>query len=89
MLLDLRQMVPEHVKLEILDDGWKFSNGLLWSVCSFVEWMSLCDLAERVLSDLQDFMADTESVWWPAVGSKRMAYRIDCPDGRPELVLTL
>jgi hypothetical protein len=89
MFRDLRQMVPEHVEFEILDDGWKFTNNRLWSVSTFVDWMTLYDLAEKVLSDLQDFMADTESVWWPMVGSKRLAYRIDCLDGRPELVLTL
>ena len=89
MFRDLRQMVPEHVELEILDDGWMFRNGLLMSASTSPGGMTLCDLAEKVVSDLQDFMADTESVWWPMVGSKRLAYRIDCVDRRPVLVLTL
>ena len=51
--------------------------------------MTLCGLAERVVSDLQDFMADLKSEWWSMVRRKRLGYRIDCVGGRPGLVLLL
>ena len=92
MFRDLRQMVPGHIEFEILDDGWTLTNGLLRGGRTFerrADWPPLCEFAETVVSDLQDFMADTKSVWWPMVGHKRLGYRVECIDGRPELVLFL
>ena len=89
MVKDLSQMVPAGVTFEILDDSLKLSNGRLWSCGTVMDWMTPCQLAEWALSYTQDFVADTESEWWPMVGSKRLAYSIDCVDGRPELVLFL
>ena len=86
---NLSQMMPEHIKFEILDQEWKFTNGLRWSCSSYLDWMALCDLAERVVSDLQDFMADLKSEWWSMIGRKRLGHRIDCVGGRPELMLLL
>ena len=87
MFRDLSQMMPEHIKFEILYQEWKFTNGLRCSL--YLDWTTLCDLAERVVSDLQDFMADLKSEWWSMIGRKRLGHRIDCVGGRPELVLLL
>ena len=54
MFRDLRQMVPEHVELEILDDGWMFRNGLLMSASTSPGGMTLCDLAEKVVGQNLD-----------------------------------
>ena len=89
MFRDLREMVPQGVTLDLLDDSYRLSHGELWFCSSVMEWMNLCQLADEVLSKVQDFVADTTSQWWPMVGRKRLAYRIECVDGRPELRLTL
>ncbi len=89
MVRDLAQMVPESVQFEILDDSLKLSNGRLCSCSSVMGWTSPCQLAEWLVSYVQDFVADTCSQWWPMVGARRMAYRIDCVGGRPKLVLKL
>jgi len=48
--------------------------------------MTLCDLVERIVSDLQDFIADLKSEWCSMIGRKRLGHRIDCVGGRPELM---
>ncbi|ULH15774.1 hypothetical protein MF271_03815 [Deinococcus sp. KNUC1210] len=51
--------------------------------------MDLCQLADQVISNLQDFVADMTAEWWPVVGRKRLTCRIECIGGRPELALVL
>ena len=89
MIRDLAQMVPEGVRFEMLDDALNLSHGRLWSSATVMDWTTPCQLAEQVVSNVQEFLADTCCQWWPMVGGKRMTYRIDCLVGRPELVLTL
>jgi hypothetical protein len=71
------------------DDTLKLSHGRLWSSATVMDWMTPCQLGERVVSDVQDFVADSCARWWPVVGRHHMAHRIDCTEDRPELVLTL
>ena len=89
MVCDLAEMVPEGVQFEILDETIKLSNGRLWSCGTVMDWMQPCQLAEWMVSYVQDFVADTCSQWWPMVGRKRVAYRIECVEGRPELIFVL
>ena len=89
MVKDLSQMVPARITYEILDDSLKLSNGRPWSCGTVMDWMTPCQLAEWALSYTQDFVADICSQWWPMVGHKRLGYRINCVDGRPELALFL
>ncbi|GGQ98957.1 hypothetical protein [Deinococcus ruber] len=89
MFRDLREMVPEAFTLDVLDDQYRFSYGKFWACSSVMDWMTLCQLAEQVVSNLQDFVADMTAEWWPVVGRKRLAYRTECVDGRPELLLVL
>ena len=89
MFRDLREMVPEGMTLEVLNHHYRFTYRDLWSCSTVMDWMDLCQLAEQVLSNVQDFVADMTSQWWPMVGRRRLEYRIGCVDGRPELLLTL
>ena len=86
---DLRQMVPDDMDIVVLDGSVRFMCGQLGGETYWLEWMTDCDWAERLVSNLQDYMADLKSEWWPMIGRKRLGYRIDCVAGRPELVLYL
>ncbi|WP_339097774.1 hypothetical protein ACINK0_15020 [Deinococcus sp. VB343] len=96
MFNDLQLTLPEDLRWSVSDDaemvyvtlrreGHPFSVG----TCGSPVAQSRCHLAEKVLSDLQDYMADIYSVWWPMLGRHRLNYEIDCVDDRPRLIFTL
>ena len=89
VVCDLRQMVPEDMEITVLDGSVRFMCGPLGGETYWLEWMTDCDWAERLVSEAQDAVGDLKSEWWPMVGRKRLGYRIECVDGRPELVLFL
>lgn len=93
ILDDLLHTLPEDFsyRLALTDEGLAIdfqSAGL--GGCGWVRLDdSRCGVAEKVISDLQDFVADVYGMWWPMLGRQRLNFQIDCVDDRPKLVFTL
>lgn len=96
ILTDLQSTLPEDLRwsvsvdnemvyVALRRDGHPFSCGVTGSPLL----QPRCHLTEKVVSDLQDYMADIYSVWWPMLGRHRLNYEIDCVDDRPRLIFTL
>lgn len=92
ILTDLQLTLPEDLEWSVRQDdeivyvwfrrtGFPYLSSESGTPLSF----SRCHLVEKVISDLQDFMADAYSVWWPMLGRHRLKYEIDCQDDRPRL----
>ena len=69
---DLRQMVPEDMEIIVLDSSVRFMCGPLGSETYWLEWMSDCDWAQRLVSEAQDAVAGLKSEWggrWPCTNA--------------------
>ncbi|RJF73463.1 hypothetical protein D3875_19860 [Deinococcus cavernae] len=94
MLTDLKLTLPDDFEWSVSQDAHMvyttFRSGKLRSTSGIpLLNSSRCEVAERVVSNVQDFMADTSSVWWPQLAEQRLQYEIDCLDDRPRLIFRL
>lgn len=96
ILTDLRLTLPEDLEWSVRSDREmvyvlyrRVSLPRLQSESGSRLDSSRCQLACKVISDLQDFIADAYSVWWPQLGQHRLKYEIDCQEDRPRLIFTL
>lgn len=93
ILKDLALALPEDFTYDLSVQGEGLVIGFSSAGLSAAGWVRLddsrCEVARKLLSDLQDFMADAHGEWWPMLGRQRLDYVVDCHNDRPRLMFTL